>query len=247
MGERRLCKPEVTGSIPVISTSLKVMEYDCYNLANYYKPKLARQVRDILHRRVLKKIPTPKKVLEIGVGFGEFANFCKAKQIEYVGLEPNENLRQMVSKLGFKVYDGKLPDQVNVKGNDFDLVFIGHVLEHLPSYKEVLSSLENLRKLLKPGGHIIVLYPDASYSRWLFYHDYTHQYVTTPRRMETIFQEVGLKVVESKNYVSCLVALAKPVFYVGKLFPYFLFPKQMAYFWRLSLSMNGFIVGKVQS
>ena len=62
--------------------------------------------------------------------------------------------------------------------------------------------------------------------------------------METIFQEAGLKVVESKNYVSCLVRLAKPVFYLGKLFPYFLFPKKMSYFWRLSLSMNGFIVGQ---
>lgn len=220
------------------------MEYDCYNLSNYYKPKIARQVRDLLHQRVLKKIEKPKRALEIGVGFGEFANYCKTNQIEYVGLEPNESLRQMVSQMGFQVVDGRLPDQIKIKNGNFDLIFIGHVLEHLPSYKEVISSLENLKKVLRPGGYVIVLYPDASKSKWLFYHDYTHQYVTTPRRMETIFGEVGLKVIESKNYVSCLVALAKPVFYLGKLFPYFLFPKKMAYFWRLSLSMNGFIVGQ---
>jgi ubiquinone/menaquinone biosynthesis C-methylase UbiE len=221
------------------------MEYDCYNLSNYYKPKMAGKVRDILHRRVLKGIPKPTKVLEVGVGFAEFAKYCKTAGIEYVGLEPNESLRKMVSNLGFKVYDGRLPDQLEVKEKNFDLVFIGHVLEHLPSYKEVTRSLENLKKLLKPDGYVIVLYPDASKSKWLFYHDYTHQYVTTPRRMEMIFQEVGLKVIESKNYVSCLVGLSKPVFYLGKFFPFYLFPGKKAYFWRLSLSMNGFIVGQV--
>ena len=223
------------------------MEYDCYNQENFYKPKVAGRVRNILHRRVLKNIPVPKKVLEVGVGFGEFARYCKGEEIEYLGLEPNDNLRKLVAGQGFKVYDGRLPDQIKISENNFDLAFIGHVLEHLPSYKEVTSSLENIKKLLKPDGYLVVLYPDASHSKWLFYHDYTHQYVTTPRRMETIFQEVGLKVVESKNYVSCLVKLAKPVFYLGKLFPYFLFPKRKAYFWRLSLSMNGFIVGQVRN
>jgi ubiquinone/menaquinone biosynthesis C-methylase UbiE len=223
------------------------MEYDCYNLSNYYKPKMAGKIRDILHRRVLKKIPKPKKVLEIGVGFAEFASFCRANGIEYVGLEPNQSLRKLVSGQGFKVLDGRLPDQIEIEDRDFDLVFIGHVLEHLPSYKEVISSLENLKKFLKPDGFVIILYPDASKSKWLFYHDYTHQYVTTPRRMETIFQEAGLRVIESKNYVSCLVGLSKPIFYLGKLFPFFLFPQKKAYFWRLSLSMNGFIVGQVAS
>ena len=220
------------------------MEYDCYNLSNFYKPKSAGKVRDILHRRLLKNIPAPKKVLEIGVGFGEFARFCRANQIEYVGLEPNQSLRNMVTGQGFKVLDGRLPHDFKIEQKGFDLVFIGHVLEHLPSYKEVISSLENLKALLRPGGYVIVLFPDASKSKWLFYHDYTHQYVTTPRRMKIIFQEVGLKVIESKNYVSCLVRLAKPVFYVGKFFPFFLFSEQKAYFWRLSLSMNGFIVGQ---
>jgi SAM-dependent methyltransferase len=221
------------------------MEYDCYNLDNYYKPKIAGRVRDILHRRVLKKVPLPQKALEIGVGFGEFARFCRNNRTEYIGLEPNQNLRKLVAGQGFDVVDGRLPDQFSVGVTDFDLIFIGHVLEHLPSYKEVLSSLENLKRYLKPNGHVIVLYPDASKSKWLFYHDYTHQYVTTPRRMETIFREVGLKVIESKNYVSCVVGLAKPVFYLGKLFPCFLFPKRTAYFWKLSLSMNGFIVGQL--
>ncbi|MCI0526338.1 MAG: class I SAM-dependent methyltransferase [Nitrospira sp.] len=222
------------------------MEYDCYNLQNYYKPGIAGRVRDILHRRVLKKIPAPQKALEIGVGFGEFANYCKANGIQYVGVEPNQQLRNMVANLGFQVADGRLPTEISLAEKDFDLVFIGHVLEHLPSYREVISSLEHLKGFLKPEGHVIVLYPDASHSKWLFYHDYTHQYVTTPRRMETIFEEAGFRVIESKNYVSFLVKLAKPVFYAGKLFPYFLFPEKVAYFWRLSFSMNGFIVGQLK-
>lgn len=221
------------------------MEYDCYNLENYYKPKIARKVRNFLHKRLLKNVEFPKKVLEIGVGFGEFAAFCKENKIEYVGIEPNQNLRQVLAGQGFKVYEGYLPENVKIQENNFDLIFIGHVLEHLSGYKEVLRSLENLKKFLRPEGYFIVLYPEASKSKWLFYHDYTHQYVTTIRRMESIFQDVGISIVESKPYVSFLVKLARPVFYLGKLFPYFLLPKKMAYFWRLSFSMNAFTIGRI--
>ena len=48
------------------------MRYDFYNTANLSKPSFAASFRDILHKKMLKKVII-QSVLDIGIGFGEFA------------------------------------------------------------------------------------------------------------------------------------------------------------------------------
>ncbi len=221
------------------------MKYDFYDREEYYKPKSAEKFRNILHRRLLRNIPPPKDVLEIGVGFGEFARFCRGNQINYSGIEPNTNLREKLKEEGFQVIDGSLPALPELE-KKFDLVFLGHIIEHLKDYGEVLKSLESMKKVLKEQGHIILLYPEVPKVKWLFYHDYTHSYPTSIRRVEAILRDSGYRVVESRNYVSFIVRGAWLISLCGKIFPYFLFGKQKRYFWRLSFSTNSFTVAQLE-
>jgi SAM-dependent methyltransferase len=221
------------------------LKYDFYDREEYYKPKLALKVRNILHKRLLKNISPPEVVLDIGVGFGEFAHFCRDKKIEYSGMEPNLNLRENLKGQGFQVMDGSLPVLPEVE-RKFDLVFMGHVIEHLKDYTEVLKSFENLKKVLKNNGYIILLYPEVTKTRWLFYHDYTHSYPTSIRRVEALLKDSGYEVIESHNYVSFIVKGAWLFYILGKVFPYFLFGEKKRYFWRLSFSMNSFTVAQLK-
>lgn len=221
------------------------MKYDFYDREEYYKPKLASKVRNILHRRLFRNISPPQEVLEIGVGFGEFAHFCRDNQIDYLGIEPNLYLREKLKEDGFQVLDGSLPLLPELDRR-FDLVFLGHIIEHLKDYTEVLESLENLKKVLNRSGYLILLYPEVPKTRWLFYHDYTHSYPTSIRRVEALLKDSGYKVMESHNYVSFIVKGAWLFYYLGKIFPYFLFGKRKRYFWRLSFSMNSFTVAQLK-
>jgi ubiquinone/menaquinone biosynthesis C-methylase UbiE len=219
------------------------LKYDFYDREEYYKPKIAFKVRNILHRRLLKNILPPKKALEIGVGFGEFAHFCRDNRIDYLGIEPNTKLREKLKEEGFQVLDGLLP-RIPELQRKFDLVFLGHIIEHLKDYSEVLESLENLKNVLNKDGYLILLYPEVTKTRWLFYHDYTHSYPTSIRRVEALLKDSGYRVIESHNYVSFIVKGAWLFYCLGKIFPYFLFGKQRRYFWRLSFSMNSFTVAQ---
>ena len=221
------------------------MKYDFYDREEYYKPKIASKVRDILHRRLLKNILPPRKALEIGVGFGEFAHFCRDNHIDYLGIEPNTKLREKLKEEGFQVLDGLLP-RLPELDRKFDLIFLGHIIEHLKDYVEVLESLENLKKVLNKNGNIILLYPEVPKTGWLFYHDYTHSYPTSIRRVEALLKDSGYSVIESHNYVSFIVKGAWIFHLLGKIFPYFLFGKAKRYFWRLSFSMNSFTVAQLK-
>ena len=221
------------------------MKYDFYDREEYYKPKLAVKVRNILHKRLLKNISPPEEVLELGIGFGEFARFCRDKKIKYSGIEPNLNLREKLKGEGFQVMDGSLPVLPEME-RKYDLVFLGHVIEHLKDYTEVLESFENLKKVLKKTGYIILLYPEVPKTRWLFYHDYTHSYLTSIRRVEALLKDSGYRVIESHNYVSFIVKGAWLFHVLGKIFPYFLFGEKKRYFWRLSFSMNSFTVAQLK-
>jgi len=221
------------------------LKYDFYDREEYYKPKIAEKVRNILHRRLLKNVSLPKEVLEIGVGFGEFARFCRTNQIDYSGIEPNTKLREKLKEEGFQVLDGSLPGLPELDRR-FDLIFLGHLIEHLKDYAEILESLENLKRVLKKSGHIVLLYPEVPKIKWLFYHDYTHSYPTSIRRVESLLKDSGYKIIESHNYVSFIVKGAWLVNLLGKIFPYFLFGKQKRYFWRLSFSTNSFTVAQLK-
>jgi len=221
------------------------LKYDFYDREEYYKPKLAVKVRNILHKRLLKNISPPEEVLELGIGFGEFARFCRDKKIKYSGIEPNLNLREKLKGEGFQVMDGSLPVLPEME-RKYDLVFLGHVIEHLKDYTEVLESFENLKKVLKKTGYIILLYPEVPKTRWLFYHDYTHSYLTSIRRVEALLKDSGYRVIESHNYVSFIVKGAWLFHVLGKIFPYFLFGEKKRYFWRLSFSMNSFTVAQLK-
>jgi SAM-dependent methyltransferase len=66
------------------------------------------------------------------------------------------------------------PDVLAVAGepypfedDTFDAVYLGHVLEHI-DWRELPAYLADIRRITKPGGHVLVVGPDVlkTISRW---------------------------------------------------------------------------------
>lgn len=140
-------------------------------------------------------------VLEIGPGRGIFAEVCINKKIEYTAIEVNPTLANNLSKKGFSVINSKAPP-IPIISNKFDIIYMNQVFEHMNSIEMAQKMIEECYRLLKKGGILCIISPD--YLMWkeeFFNGDYTHNYVTTTRRLKEIYYDNGLRVVYI-NYVA---------------------------------------------
>jgi hypothetical protein len=190
--------------------------------------------RDRLHRSVLSGLDI-HSICEIGVGFGEMASYCRRQGIKWIGIEPNAKLRDTLIDDGFKIYDAMMPEFPRME-ESFDAIFAGHFIEHLNNVQEVMQFLDSCRESLysHKGRYLILLYPDIEKCGPIFWHDYTHSFVTTKKRIEDLLYDMDWQICRSERYTACFFRGSGLIRLVGKVFPYFLLPEKIAFFARLS-------------
>jgi 2-polyprenyl-3-methyl-5-hydroxy-6-metoxy-1,4-benzoquinol methylase len=97
------------------------------------------------------------RVLDVGCGRGEFLALLKKRGFQVAGLESgNEAVKRGREDFGLEITNGTLAG-ADFPENSFDAVTMWHVLEHLPNPREALNAV---RKLLKPGGVLLLALPD---------------------------------------------------------------------------------------
>jgi len=97
------------------------------------------------------------KILDLGCGNGRFVELFKNKGVKYIGIDVSEKLIEIARKKypeeKFQVFDGlKIPSEDNY----FDKIFCIAVLHHIPGEELRRQFLEEARRVLKPGGKIIL-------------------------------------------------------------------------------------------
>lgn len=127
------------------------------------------------------------KILDVGCGTGEFLNKMKESGWETQGIEPDDNARAMAIKNhGLKI---DKPDAFfDLAEGEYDVISMWHVLEHVHKLDEYI---ENLYRLLKPGGTLIIAVPnyqsyDAKHYRttWAAYDVPRHLYHFSVKAIE---------------------------------------------------------------
>jgi SAM-dependent methyltransferase len=137
--------------------------------------------------------PSAMRILEVGFGQGSFLSFCREQGWDVSGTEASEPLVAAARKHGFAVNHaqnlGAFPDAA------FDLIAGFDVIEHVPQ-AEMLAFLSMLRRKLKPGGTILLRFPNAD--SWLgnqnFNGDPTHVTAMGHFKLEYFCQRVGLDI-----------------------------------------------------
>ena len=104
-------------------------------------------VSKILINLIKKYIEAP--VLDIGAGSGSLVNTFKKRGLEAVGID--------LPPVKKGVLEGNITD-LNFADNDFKTIFCTEVLEHLDS-QQLDRGIDEVRRVLKPGGHFIVTVP----------------------------------------------------------------------------------------
>jgi 2-polyprenyl-3-methyl-5-hydroxy-6-metoxy-1,4-benzoquinol methylase len=172
--------------------------------------------------RLIISLTTEKgSVLDIGAGIGAFLNVMRQKGWKVGGIEPDMGARRTAKEL-FSLELMEIGYFESLNNDSYDAITLWHVLEHV---HQLHPYIEKLKQLLKPGGKIFIAVPnytssDASIygSYWAAYDVPRHLYHFTPRSIDILMREHGLKVITKRRmwYDSFYISLLSSKYKTGK-------------------------------
>jgi len=118
-------------------------------------PKVRNYFRLGLH-----SLPKGSKILDIGCGEGDFIEYAANRGCQVWGMDFSAEMIAMAKKRApqSKFFAGTLEEFLQEHpGGKFDGATMFEVIEHL---SDPLSTLSEVKKLLKPGGRVIVSVPN---------------------------------------------------------------------------------------
>ncbi|RYY00503.1 MAG: class I SAM-dependent methyltransferase [Gammaproteobacteria bacterium] len=141
------------------------------------------------------------RILDIGAGVGAFLSVMKEKGWEIKGVEPDEVARKNALQLfGLPLEQPAALQQLLPA--TYDAITLWHVLEHVHQLHDYVEQLKNL---LAPNGKIFIAVPnytsgDAGIYRtfWAAYDVPRHLYHFTPKSIENLVKQHGLKLTAKK-------------------------------------------------
>lgn len=147
------------------------------------------------------------RLLDIGTAAGAFVAAAGKHGWDAEGCEPNKWLAEWGARhYGIRIRQGSVFDQPYEAGS-FDVVTLWDVIEHTVNPREML---DRCRTLLKPGGVLIVNYPDIGSwiarllgRRWLFLTS-VHLYYFTRSTMRRMLESAGFTVEVVRPHVQRL-------------------------------------------
>lgn len=147
--------------------------------------------------QLISKFYKTGSILDIGCGTGEFLNTCKNAKWNTTGIEPDADARKMaIDNYGLNVLEES--ELANLKDESFDIISMWHVLEHVPNLNE---RVQELKRLIKPNGVIIIAVPNCSSldakiykENWAAYDVPRHLYHFIPKDIDALFKKYEMKV-----------------------------------------------------
>jgi 2-polyprenyl-3-methyl-5-hydroxy-6-metoxy-1,4-benzoquinol methylase len=153
-----------------------------------------------------KALPPYARVLDIGCGNGHFLHsLVKLGKFELHGLEMPGNSAERAGRIQeINLHIGALEDGLYHK-NYFHAITLFHVFEHLT---EPADYLEIIRKILKPGGLLIMAFPNIDSlqshlfkGRWLHLDPPRHLFFFSPTEFKKKMRAYGYTIVK-ENHIS---------------------------------------------
>ncbi len=142
------------------------------------------------------KMKKGQKLLDVGCGRGDFTRGFKDAGLEVFGLDREKGSSEILKGIEVKTADIK-NDPFPFDNETFDFVFSKSVIEHL---LEPDNFIKECRRVLKPGGRIIVMAPDWQSQIYIYYDDYTHRHPYTKTSLKDLLDIYGFKKAEAEIF-----------------------------------------------
>lgn len=173
----------------------------------YTKAGLADEIREQYlcksRYKALKHLMPPRgRFLDVGCSYGYFLSFLnKNTDWDVYGCEPGKDMAAQAVSRGLQVKARTLA-QAGYPDCFFDMVYMSHVLEHVPDLRE---TVREIFRILKPGGLFITENPDVDApirkpfdTAWWGYHLPRHLSHFSRETMTRLLTSEGLDVLDIK-------------------------------------------------
>ena len=136
-------------------------------------------------------VPGGAHVLEIGAGYCDWINNVAAARRVAVDIWP-EITRYAAAGVETRVLDVSR-ELATLGASTFDVVFASNILEHFEP-ATAISVVEDVGRLLKAGGRLIVVQPNFRYAASRYFDDYTHRSVFTDVSLPNLLRAHGFRI-----------------------------------------------------
>lgn len=130
--------------------------------------------REAAWRRIVpyleRWVPSNAAVLDVGAGYCSFINAVLGSRRVAVDLHADS---QRFAGDGVEFVVGSATDLSMFKEGEFDVVFASNLLEHLDRF-EIAQALNEFRRVLRPGGRLILVQPNYRLCAGRYFDDFTH-------------------------------------------------------------------------
>lgn len=141
-------------------------------------------------------VPDDGAVLDLGAGYCDFVNHIRAARRIAVDLNPDT---ACAAAPGVEVHRQPMEriDEV-LEPASIDLAFASNVFEHLRGPDALLQVLAALRKVLRPGGRLMIMQPNARLVGGSFYDFFDHTLPLSEKGMAEALGVAGYEVLERR-------------------------------------------------
>ena len=160
----------------------------------------------------------PGDFLEIGPGQGSLALLAVAAGWRYRAMEASEILIAQLRSKGLDVIEGWAPPILAADAS-CDVVYADQVLEHMSGIDAAREFVSEARRALRPGGTLFIVVPDYLKERTFFWDvDYTHNFVTTERRVRQLLYDGGFEIPRVVRSIGAATGLKRDLLAAGSVF-----------------------------
>jgi SAM-dependent methyltransferase len=159
---------------------------------------------DRQHNRLIASKLSGRRVLDVGCGYGSLVNYLTEQGFEAEGIDDDEKSVSTAQAVfpGVKVRLENAESLDEYPSSSFDSVVLKDALHHLVCEGDFQVSSKTLRRLLKPGGRLVILDPNPMWilktARKLSAHDDVEVDPKLALRLleENSFQPLGIEYFE---------------------------------------------------
>jgi SAM-dependent methyltransferase len=167
--------------------------------------RIERHRLALLHRYA----KAPGDMFEIGPGHGTLAEQAVAAGWNYTAVEASPILVTVLRAKGLRVLEAWTPPMPMADASA-DVVYADQVLEHMSGIDAARRFTAEAFRSLRPGGIFFVVVPDYLKEKTFFWDvDYTHNFVTTERRVRQLFNDSGFAILHVERSIGVATGFSR--------------------------------------
>lgn len=188
-------------------------------LSKAYKIVRSIAIKDKVE--LINRVASQKgNILDYGCGTGYFLAACQKDGWQVEGFEPNSTANNLAAEILGKEVENKTLEEFN--NDQFDVITLWHVLEHIHTLNE---TFQKLYRLLKPNGAFIIAVPNSDSldakkygENWAAYDVPRHLYHFNQATMKRFLKKHKLVLEDTKpmKYDAYYVSLLSEKYKAGK-------------------------------